>query len=216
LAHQHHVTPSDGPDKLALAAAGITALGHFASTALGCPGPFVVGACAFWLGFLTFRALHDPRWLGAWGLRKDDLGAAARLPGFLCVFASAAFASYAAWRGHLRFPPHALFCLLLYPLWGIIQQVLVLGVVVGNLEQLAAFRRRRWLLVALGSIVFGAVHLPALVLTLGTTLLACIYVPHFLRYRHVWPLGVAHGWIGTLFYLWVLERDPWLELFGGR
>lgn len=28
------------------------------------------------------------------------------------------------------------------------------------------------------------------------------------------PLGVAHGWIGTGFYLWVLGRDPWLELFG--
>ncbi|MBL8896253.1 MAG: hypothetical protein JNM84_01435 [Planctomycetes bacterium] len=110
----------------------------------------------------------------------------------LTAIALPSFALYVASRGALRVPPHALFCLLLYPLWGLIQQVLVL----------------------VGALVFGAVHLPALLLTVGTTLLALLYVPQFLRDRNVGPLGVAHGWIGTFFYLWVLERDPWLELFG--
>ncbi|MBL8896250.1 MAG: hypothetical protein JNM84_01420 [Planctomycetes bacterium] len=214
MANDLDPSPRSGPDVLALAAAGITAAGHFVSTALGWPGPFVVGACAFWLVFLGDRVRRDRRWLAAWGLRKRGLLAATRFPLGLTAVALASFALYAASRGALHFPPHALFCLVLYPLWGLIQQVLILGVVVGNLEPLECFRRRRVLLVLVGALVFGAVHLPALLLTVGTTLLALLYVPHFLRHRNVWPLGVAHGWIGTGFYLWVLGRDPWLELFG--
>jgi hypothetical protein len=209
-----HRAPTEEPDLLALTAAAITAAGHFVSTALGWPGPFVVGACVLWLGFLAYRVTRDPRWLEAWGLRRAELPAAARFPLALTGTAIAAFAIYAASHGSLRFPPHALFCLVLYPIWGLIQQVLILGVVVGNLERLDVFRRRRVLLCALGALLFGAVHLPALLLTCGTTLLAALYVPHFLRHRNLWPLGVAHGWIGTFFYLWVLGRDPWLELFG--
>jgi hypothetical protein len=37
----------------------------------------------------------------------------------------------------------------------------------------------------------------------------------FLRWRNVWPLGICHGWLGVLFYFWVLGRDPWLEILGG-
>ncbi len=30
----------------------------------------------------------------------------------------------------------------------------------------------------------------------------------YLADRNVVPLGVAHGVIGALFYVWVLDRDP--------
>lgn len=210
----HPPSSTERADVAALAGAALTALGHVVSTVFGFSGPFVVGACALWLAFFVRRARRDPRWLREWGLRLDGLARAARAPFAFAVVAAAALALYAAANGRLQFPPHALFCLLLYPVWGIIQQVLVLGVVVGNLEKLAYFRAHRVLLVALGAALFGAVHLPDLVLVAGTTGLALLYVPHFLRYRHALPLGIVHGWIGTLFYLWVLGRDPWLELFG--
>ena len=29
-----------------------------------------------------------------------------------------------------------------------------------------------------------------------------------------WPLGLYHGWLGAFAYFWILERDPWQELFG--
>jgi hypothetical protein len=45
-------------------------------------------------------------------------------------------------------------------------------------------------------------------------MLALLYVPHFLRYRNVLPLGLVHGWLGSLFNLWALNKDPWLRTFG--
>jgi hypothetical protein len=49
---------------------------------------------------------------------------------------------------------------------------------------------------------------------LATFGLGLVYIPLYLRYRNLWPLGFYHGWLGTLFYLWVLGRDPWVETFG--
>lgn len=199
---------------MALIGAALTALGHIFSTAFGFSGPFVVGACVLWIAFLTWRAMREPRWLREWGLRFDGLAEAARVPLVFFLGATVALAIYAVLNGTLYFPLHAIFCFALYPIWGLVQQVLVLGVVVGNLEKFAYFRSRRVLLILLGAAIFGAVHLPEGVLVVGTTLLALLYVPHFLRYRSAIPLGVVHGWLGTIFYLWVLRRDPWLELFG--
>ena len=104
--------------------------------------------------------------------------------------------------------------LLLYPLWGTIQQFLELGVVVGNLEKVGGLGSNTPLLIQTGAFLFGAVHVPDLMLTAGTTVLAFVYVPLFLRHRNVWPLGIVHGWLGALFYLWALNHDPWLRTFG--
>ena len=40
------------------------------------------------------------------------------------------------------------------------------------------------------------------------------FAPLYLRDRTVLPLGVAHGALGALFYVWVLDRDPYAEIFG--
>jgi membrane protease YdiL (CAAX protease family) len=55
---------------------------------------------------------------------------------------------------------------------------------------------------------------PEIPLMLTTFGLGLVYIPLYLRYRNLWPLGLYHGWLGTLFYLWVLGRDPWVETFG--
>ena len=90
----------------------------------------------------------------------------------------------------------------------------MLGIVVGNLERFGA---RRWLLVCVAGIGFGAVHAPDWTLCGATLLLGVVCCVLFLRHRNLWPLGVLHGWLGVCFYRWVLARDPWseiLSLFG--
>ncbi|HYT94715.1 MAG TPA: CPBP family glutamic-type intramembrane protease [Gemmataceae bacterium] len=89
-----------------------------------------------------------------------------------------------------------------------------MGIVVTNLERVKGLCERKAVVVILGAILFGLVHVYDARLIVGTTLLELLLTPLFLKYRNVWPLGVLHGWLGGLFYLWVLNRDLWTEAFG--
>lgn len=198
-------------DWVALIAALMTGVIFLIATARGPNVVFTIGATVFWLIFVAWRIHRDRGALVTWGFRLDNLREAARVPAVLFVVATLAFAAYALAKHQFQFPAHTLLLFLLYPLWGVIQQFLVLGILVGNLERVGAIGGRPIALVVIGAVVFGAIHLPDPVLTAGTTILALVYVPLFLKHRNVLPLGIVHGWIAALFYLWVLGRDVWME-----
>jgi hypothetical protein len=61
---------------------------------------------------------------------------------------------------------------------------------------------------------FGLVHALNFRLVAATFLLELLIVPLYLKHRNLWPLAVLHGWLGGLFYLWVEDRDLWVERFG--
>jgi membrane protease YdiL (CAAX protease family) len=103
--------------------------------------------------------------------------------------------------------------LLLYPLWGVIQQFLVVGLVAGNLRDYEGWRLHPAAVTGSTAVLFSAVHWPARLLVAGTFVLAVVYVIVFLRHRNLWVLGLYHGWIGGFFYFFVLGRDPWQEVF---
>ena len=213
MSRPRQAAPGEGLDRLALAAAATAAL-HLLTVDDGANPYFIGGACLFWASFVVVRAREHRGLLRQWGFRLDNLREASVVPLLFFTGAASALAVYALVKGHFSFPLHTVLLLLLYPVWGIIQQFLVLGVVVGNLEKVPMLGENRVVLVLLGALVFGAVHLPNLLLTAGTTVLALVYVPVFLRHRSVWSLGLVHGWLGSLFYLWALNRDPWLHTFG--
>jgi hypothetical protein len=207
-------TPRARPDWVAVAGVLLTIALHFVLQARG-PNPiFIAGACLFWAVFVVLRARQDPAVFREWGFRADNLLQASLLPAALFLVTAAAFALYAHLRGHLRFPLHALPLFLLYPVWGLVQQFLALGIVVNNLERLGPLRRQPLLITLLAAVLFGAVHADDLLLAAGTGALELVLVPLYLRSRNLWPLGVLHGWVGGLFYLWVLGRDLWAENFG--
>ena len=91
---------------------------------------------------------------------------------------------------------------------------LALGIVVNNLERIDGLGRRPALVALTAAVIFGAVHADDLRLAAGTFAIELVLVPLYLRDRNLWPLGVLHGWVGGLFYLWVLNRDLWAENFG--
>jgi hypothetical protein len=201
-------------DWIALAGVVVTIALHFVLQAGG-PNPyFIGGACLFWAAFVVVRARQNPRAFREWGFRADNLAQASVLPALLFIIIAVGFAVYAAVREHFHFPLHALPLFLLYPVWGIIQQFLALGVVVNNLEQVDGLKRQPVLVALIAAVIFGAVHGDDLRLAAGTFAIELVLVPLYLRYRNLWPLGVLHGWVGGLFYLWVLNRDLWVENFG--
>jgi membrane protease YdiL (CAAX protease family) len=173
-------------------------------------GVFVPTAASFWIVFVWYRSRQNSNLLRVWGFRLDTLWPAFRTTTAFSLPMAGAMALVAVIRGTLRFPGHAWILLALYPIWGVVQQLLVQGFLVRNIEGTIP----RFALILVGSCLFAVVHVPEPGLMVATFGMGLVYIPLYLRYRNLWPLGLYHGWLGTLFYLWVLGQDPWVETFG--
>ena len=186
---------------------------HLVFKSIGAKGLFIALASTSWIGYIAFQVRRDTGNWKNWGFRTDNLWGAFKWPTVLFVLAVMAMAGYGVMIGRVLWQRHMLFLLLLYPLWGILQQFLVQALGVNNLIQL--FPRFGLLLaMPVGVVLFSGVHFPNWRLMLATGILACFFIPLYIRDRNLWPLGLYHGWLGTFFYLWVLGRDPWVSLFG--
>ena len=202
------------PDWLALGGVLATIALHFVLQADG-PNPwFIGGACLAWSAFVGVRVWQKPARLREWGFRADNLLAAVRLPLVFFMAAAAAMAAYAGLRGALALPGHPALWLT-YPIWGVMQQFMALGIVVSNVARLPPFRDHEGRVVTFAALAFGAVHLYDWRIALAMLAFEALATLHYLRHRNLWPLGAAHGWLGALFYAWVLQRDLWGEGFGG-
>jgi hypothetical protein len=191
----------------------VTGVLHLLLRSHGANGIFIALAGVFWTLYIARYVRQDKTAWTRWGFRSDNLSRAFKRPTLLFVIASGAMAIYGVITGTLVWRWYMLLLLLLYPLWGILQQFLVQALVVANLINVVP-RHGRTLAIIIGTILFGAVHYPYPWLMLATGGLACFFIPWYLRDCNLWPLGLYHGWLGTLFYVWVLGRDPWFEVFG--
>lgn len=190
----------------------LTGVGHLVASRAGASDVFIPVVAVGWGGYVGYRAATEPGFLRDLGLVGGDVGRAARDVGLLSAGAALAMAGYGAAAGHLRLDPTLLPLLVLYPAWGLTQQTLVQGFVTRHLGGAGLPTPA---VVPISAVAFGAVHVPNWPLTAATTALGGAFAPLYLRDRTVWPLGVAHGALGTLFYVWVLDRDPYAEIFGG-
>lgn len=201
-------------DWLAVVGATATAGVHLVLVAGEPTGTLIAGACLFWTIFAVIRAHQDDNAPRRWGFRADNLRKASVLPAAVFAIAASGLAGYAYVHDTLLLPDHLVLVLLFYPVWGLIQQFLMLSVLVSNLERVGRLKQRRKLIVLLAATLFGLVHAYDLRLAVGSLLLELLLVSLYLRDRNLWPLGVLHGWLGALFYLWVLHRDLFVEYSG--
>ena len=209
----NHHSPRDTVTWFEIVAVVATGALHLLLRSHGANGVFIALASVFWTVYIARHVWQDATAWTRWGFRSDNLPRAFKWPTLLFVMASGAMGIYGVITGTLVWRWHMLFLLLLYPLWGILQQFLVQALVVANLIKVAP-RHGRTLAIIIGAILFAAVHYPYPWLMLATGGLACFFIPWYLRDRNLWPLGLYHGWLGTFFYVWVLGRDPWFEVFG--
>src|SRR5262249_10895181 len=115
-----HSSETCSPDWLALVGVAFTLVLHLGLQARGPNVLFMVGAGVFWTAFVGFRAVDRKDVFRWWGFRADNVVQASVLPAILFAAFAAVAALYAGMQGTLRFPPHALLLLLLYPAWGVI------------------------------------------------------------------------------------------------
>ncbi len=171
---------------------------------------FLIPCTVLWTGYLVWRLVRDRSDLRAWGLRVDNLRPAAVAS--LAFFAVAALGllAWRVFRGWRPLPASSIVVFALYPVWGFIQQFVVQGLVAGNLRKLGA---RPAVVVPVAAVLFGLAHLPDLPLACLCAAAGVVWTILFLRTPNLIPLAFTHAWLGTLAYYWVLERDPWREMF---
>jgi membrane protease YdiL (CAAX protease family) len=171
---------------------------------------FVIVAAAAWLAFVLWRFRENPGVLRAWGLRGDNLAAAARAA--LAVTAPLVICGvgYAFAVGTFPPPPGFWLIVLIYPVWGVAQQFLLNAMLARNLTAVLPI----WAAVVLSGALFAAAHAPDLPVVALTFPAGVLWVLMYRRWPNLWALGIAHGVLGTLFFYGVLGRDPFALLLG--
>ena len=174
-------------------------------------GPFILFTIVAWSAYVAFRLRRTPESFREFGLSTHGLRPSTVAASVVLVAGVAFCLVVGLSQGGVHFVSHMFLLALLYPFWGLLQQLLIQAMVVRNLAPMVSTPT----VVATAAVLSGVVHLPDLALALPTTILGAIFTLIFLRWRNIWALGVCHGWLGVFFYYWVLGRDPWLEIITG-
>lgn len=175
--------------------------------------PYIVTACLFWIGYVFFRQKKNKEILKYWGFTKTNFSKTffELLP--VAVLAIILFYFLGNHLGTNILNWHILPILLIYPLWGIIQQFIIVGLIGRNLKDYQKIKIPELVIILITATVFAIVHYPFSLLIIGTFFLAIVYTTLYLRGRNLIVLGIYHGWIGAVFFYTILERDPWMEVF---
>jgi uncharacterized protein len=176
--------------------------------------PFIAIIILGWSYYVWRQFKTDPNTLAKWGFRLDNFKSVMKriLPFGIVAVASFLIIGYQLNTINLTW--HILPILLLYPIWGVIQQFLVISLVAGNLQDLEKGSWNEMVIILVAAVLFGLVHYPHYWLMGGTFILAIFYGYIFLKERNVYAMGLLHGWLGAIFFYTVLGRDPFMEVFG--
>jgi uncharacterized protein len=175
--------------------------------------PYIITVIICWGAYIIYRNKKEKGILKYWGFRTDNFRSVTKkvLPfGLACVIA---FFGIGIYQGTVHISWTIIPVLILYPLWGMMQQFLLIALTAGNMQDMKGSTLNKGIIIFVTALLFGLIHYPYLWLIIGSFVLALFYGFVYLRERNIYVLGLFHGWLGGLFYYTVLVRDPLLELF---
>jgi membrane protease YdiL (CAAX protease family) len=171
---------------------------------------FMIVAAAAWVGYVAWRWHADHEVLRAWGLRLDNLAAAAKVALAITLPTVIGCVAYAFVVGNFPPPPGFWVILLVYPIWGVAQQFLLNAILASDLDAVLP----AWAATLLAAALFSLSHAPDLPVMALTLPGGALWVLVYRRRPNLWALGIAHGIIGTVVFYGVLGRDPMALLLG--
>ena len=174
--------------------------------------PFLGIAGLGWAAYLVMRLRGTPGLAEAWGLGRSNFSEAAKGAGAILAAGVAGLLTYRLLLGWRPLPAGAPLLFLAYPAWAFVQQFLLQALVAGNLARLGA---AKGVVVGVSAVLFGLAHLPDWPLAALCAGAGAAWTALYLRAPNLWPLAASHAWLGALAYYWILERDPWREMFAG-
>jgi membrane protease YdiL (CAAX protease family) len=206
---------SDKHRKMEIGAVMLTAAGKFIFIDwLQWQLPFIIAAILGWTTYVILRHSQIPGVMQYWGFRRDNFGKVLQIVLPFGAISIASFFLLGYYLDTINLTWHIIPIMILYPIWGTIQQFLLMALVAGNLQDLKRERLPDAVIIFAAALLFGIVHYPYYWLILGTFVLALFYGYVYLKTRNVIIMGIFHGWLGGLFYYTVVGRDPFAEVFG--
>ncbi|MEM1054246.1 MAG: CPBP family intramembrane glutamic endopeptidase [Bacteroidota bacterium] len=196
-----------------MGAVALTGVGHLAASEAGISAAYIPVVIGGWGGYIGYREATGEPFLRDLGFTSENLGPAFRDATILAGAATVGMIGIGAVQGTLRLEADMLPLLVLYPAWGLTQQMLVQGMITRHLGDAGV---SPYAVTPVSAVAFGSVHVPNWELTAATTGLGLAYAELYRRHENLWPLGIYHGVLGAEFYVWVLGRNPWEEMFGGE
>jgi len=175
---------------------------------------FIAVIISFWTGYVYNRYKAIPDIISYWGFRTDNFKTVVLtvLPfGFSTFLICIGIGLYS---GSINITWHIIPSFMLYPIWGTIQQFLLIALIAGNLQDFRGLKLNKGVIILITAILFGLIHYPYTWLMIGTFILAIFYGFIYLKSRNIFALGVFHGWLGAIFFYTIIGRDPFVEIFG--
>lgn len=213
--HEVSVSISDRRRLFEVVAVILTGLGKFVFIdVLNWKLPFIITVILGWSIYILSRKKKISGIFNYWGLTTNNFKTTALKVLSFGALAIILFFIIGYFQGTINLSWHILPILIVYPIWGTIQQLLMIGLIAGNLQDLKSRKINRKLIVISTAVLFAAVHYPNYWLIAGTFLLALFYSHVYLKVRNLYVLGLFHGWLGAFFYYTVVDRDPFMEVFG--
>ena len=176
--------------------------------------PFVLTAIVFWTCYVFYRRNRNPEVIRYWGFRTDNFLKVVRTILPFGILSLAVFFCLGFYQETINITWHIIPILILYPIWGIIQQFLLIALTAGNLRDSKNASLPKAIIIVLPALLFGLIHYPYPWLMIGSFFLAIFYAFIYLKERNIYALGIFHGWLGALFFYTVVNRDPFIETFG--
>ncbi len=175
---------------------------------------FYIGvACIFWSVYIYKRYRKNRQILQQWGFRKNHFNRSFLFLTPFGLLMSAAIVWYGLTHNAVFLNWHIIPVFIFYPVWGLIQQFLMLSLIAGNLVSISTIKRSKTQIILLTSALFALVHYPSLPLMVFAFLMELVFAFAFFKWRNLWALGLYHGWVASLLLFFVLGRDLWNELW---
>ncbi|WP_430814156.1 CPBP family glutamic-type intramembrane protease [Carboxylicivirga sp. RSCT41] len=173
---------------------------------------YIVGISFFWISYILFRnRTHKEFEILKFHNFKQSI--IILLPFFLLNCLACLF--YAYNKNTLDISWHILLVFLLYPVWGVMQQFIMLEIILVFVIKYLSGNTNTIILVFIVSTLFGIIHYPNAFLMIYAFCLELVLASVYLKWRNLWAIGITHGWIATFLLYYVLERNLWLELLSG-
>lgn len=174
---------------------------------------FVIFAIIGWGIYIQSRFRSEKGIMKYWGFRFDNFKETLIMILPFGVLSIISFVIIGYYQNTLNLSWHILPLLITYPLWGVIQQFLTIGLIAGNLNHLKSVKINKVLIIVFTAVLFSIVHYPSVWLMIGTFFLAIFYGIVYLKKNNLYVMGLFHGWLGALFYYTVVDQDPFKDIF---
>jgi membrane protease YdiL (CAAX protease family) len=174
---------------------------------------YISGAILFWIAFIFIKYRKNNAILKEWGFQRDHFKRSILFLLPFAIFTSFLILLYGVKVNATFLNWHIIPILIFYPLWGVIQQFMLVGLIGANLRTLSGRRLGQTWIILITSLMFALAHIPVYPVMLLAFCMELFFTYSYFRWKNLWSLGLVHGWVAGLLYFFVLERDMWDELF---